>query len=432
MATHADPWGRATQGVGFIGTHDESGGEGGDPVFRAVRSEDLIPEVFRRVEIGTDIWVIGYRSGPEWHDDLVRSIVNNFWPAIHQGVIRFRVGGQKIESSNLEELVRLHMGAEEFEAHHFFPAVSAQPIRATLKHVGQCELYLSTATPDLPRRICMARRSGMKIYDYQPRACRVPFSGLFLCRDQTGNALLRQMEPPRHDAWDPKRIERDVGRKALDAIKSWIRDEVKKLNPLHAGSSFDESELSKYVPDEQPADLPNEEKGDSGEEGLEARTRLGDSPVKPIDPRLVPVVAAQPGQGGSGGDQENDGNGGDAAGSGKGVGTGGSGEGKSSFRPPKLQVRSFHLPGNCYRLVLRTPVDHSGRVAVCALGEDGAKVLVPLKRAWIESDSVGSCAELQIVGGAIQNLRIPADQPLRVSIEIDAKERLALTAVALT
>lgn len=431
LATHPDPSGQSTQGVGFIGTYDQSGGEGGDPVFRAVRSKDLIPRAFLREKVGTDIWIIGYRSGPEWHDDLVRSIVNNFWPAIHQGMIRFRVGGQKIDGGNLEELVRRHSGAEEFNAHHFYPAVLSQPIRARLKHVGECELYLSTASPDLPRKICMARQSGMKIFDYQPRACRVPFSGLFLCKDPAGNPLLRQMEPPRHDVWDPKRIEGDAGRKALEAIKSWIRDEVKKLNPLHSGSSFDESELAKYIKDEAPADLPAEESGDTGEEGLEPRPRPGDPPVRPIDPRVVPVVAQEPGQGGAGGQQQNDSDGGKGEGQGKGDGTGGSGEGNLSSRPSRLQVRSFHLPGNAYRLVLRSPSDHSGRVAVCALGEDGAKVLVPLKRAWVEAPGGGNADQLDISGGAIQELRLPSGRAVHVSIELGTNERLALTAVAL-
>lgn len=277
----------------------------------------------------------------------------------------------------------------------------------------------------------MARQSGMKIFDYQPRACRVPFSGLFLCKDPAGNPLLRQMEPPRHDVWDPKRIEGDAGRKALEAIKSWIRDEVKKLNPLHSGSSFDESELAKYIKDEAPADLPAEESGDTGEEGLEPRPRPGDPPVRPIDPRVVPVVAQEPGQGGAGGQQQNDSDGGKGEGQGKGDGTGGSGEGNLSSRPSRLQVRSFHLPGNAYRLVLRSPSDHSGRVAVCALGEDGAKVLVPLKRAWVEAPGGGNADQLDISGGAIQELRLPSGRAVHVSIELGTNERLALTAVAL-
>ena len=431
LATHSDRNGQSTQGVGFIGTYDASGGEGGDPVFRAVRKEADIPAIFRRTEVGTDIWVIGYSSGSKWHDDLIRSIVNNFWPAIHQGIIKFRVGKQRIESDNLEELIRKHRGAEDFEADHFYPAVRCQPIRATLKHVGECELYLSTATPDLPRRICMARQSGMKIYDYQPRACRVPFSGLFLCKDPRGNPLLRQMEPPRHDTWDPKRIESSIGRRALDEIKAWIRDEVKKLNPLHSGSSFDETELAKYIPDEEPADLPSENNGDSNEESLEARPRPEEPPVKPIEPRVVPVVIRAAEEGGAGEEKEDSSDQRRGAAQGNGRGAGDAAKGDSSSRPSRLQVRSYRLPGNIYRLVLRGPSEYSGRVAICALGEDGAKDFVPIKKAWLEPLNGGGVVELPIGGGAIQNLHIPTGEAVHISIELGTADRLALTAVAL-
>ena len=432
LATHSGENGQSTQGVGFIGAFDEDGGAGGEPVFRAVRDVDQIPVAFRRTSIGTDIWVIGYSSGPEWQDDLIRSIVNNFWPAIHQGTIEFRVGNQKIEKGNLESLIRLHKSAEDFEAHHFFSTTASQPIKARLKLVGECELYLSTASPDLPRKICMTRQSGMKIYDYQPRACRVPFSGLFLCKDPVGNALLRRMEPPRHDTWDPKRIESPEGRRALDEIKEWIRSEVKKLNPLHSGSSFDEAELSKYIPDDDPVELSGERKGDGSGETLEPRPRPGDPPVKPIEPRLVPVTGRETGEGGAGGTQEKSGDGGSGAGPEEGAGSGGSGQGESLSRPSRLQVRSFRVSGHRYGLVLRSPSEHSGKVAVCALGEDGSKVLVSLKRAWLEGPDGAVPVELPLSGGAIQELRIPAGVAVRVSIDLGTEDRLALTAVALT
>jgi hypothetical protein len=357
--------------------------------------------------------------------------VNNFWPAIHRGIIRFRVGQQEIDAGTLEDLVRKHRNAEDFEAHHFYPTLASQPITTKLRLVGECELYLSTATPDLPRRICMARQSGMKIYDYQPRACRVPFSGLFLCKDPKGNQLLRQMEPPRHDVWDPKRIESGEGRKALDEIKEWIRDEVKKLNPLHSGSSFDESELAKYIPYEEPADLPSEDKGDSVEESLEARPKPEDPPVKPIAPRIVPDVVRDPEEGGAGGERENSGGGESGSGPQDGSGAGGAGEGQSSVRPSRLQVRSFRVAGDSYRLILRSIADYSGRLAVCALGEDGAKSLVSVKRAWLDSEIGGAPVELPIAAGAIRELRIPGGKPVHVSVTVDTVDRLALTAVAL-
>jgi hypothetical protein len=153
LVTHKQIDGKLTQGVGFIGDFDPNGGEGGDPVFRAIRNSELIPKQFRRAEVGTDIWVVGYRSGPEWSDELIKSILTNFWPAISRGKIKFRVGTKVISKDNLGELIQKHVGQEEFEAHHFYKAILNQPIKMSLKHVGSCELYLTASSPDLPREI---------------------------------------------------------------------------------------------------------------------------------------------------------------------------------------------------------------------------------------------------------------------------------------
>ena len=127
LVTHKNADGKLTQGTGFIGNYDAHGGEGGEPVFRAIRDESKIPAPFRRTEPGTDIWVIGYRSGNEWSCDLTRSILTNFWPAIHRGSIEFLVGGKAINKANLEELILKHIGQEDFEAHHFQKAIVSQP-----------------------------------------------------------------------------------------------------------------------------------------------------------------------------------------------------------------------------------------------------------------------------------------------------------------
>jgi hypothetical protein len=96
-----------------------------------------------------------------------------------------------------------------------------------------------------------------------------------------------------------------------------------------------------------------------------------------------------------------------------------------------LQVRSFRVAGDSYRLILRSIADYSGRLAVCALGEDGAKSLVSVKRAWLDSEIGGAPVELPIAAGAIRELRIPGGKPVHVSVTVDTVDRLALTAVAL-
>ena len=425
LVTHLGPDGKLTQGIGFIGDYDVTGGEDGGPVFRAVRDETVIPAPLRRTDPGTDIWIIGYRSGAEWANDLTRSILSNFWPAIHRGKIQFRVGAETISQANLAELIARHVGDEEFEAHHFYKAVLNEPVRATLKQTGTSELFLTAASPDLPRRICMVRNTGMRIFDYHPKACRVPFSGLFVCTDDEGNKLLRKLEPPKHNAWDPKRLEDNTGKKALDEIKLWIREEVKKLNPLFAGSTFNESELAKYLPDssDDPSDLPQDEAGVSKEESLESKSKTGSVAMTPLQTKFVtPVINEEPG-GGPGPIHSGE-NGGDGGG-----GTG-NGKSKSQTKPPKFGVRSFRTEGRgTYEMILRSKADFKGAVSIFAVGEDGGYEDIALTAAALTGESNPT---LTIRGNVIESLSISAGVPLRITLQTEELDRRSLTANATT
>lgn len=425
LVTHRNNDGALTQGVGFIGEYDAHG-DGNEPVFRAIRREQAIPTRFRREVPGTDIWVIGYRSGKEWRDDLIRSILTNFWPAIHLGAIQFRVGDLIISDENVDELIQQCAGHEEFEAHQYFKAIASQPLRKRLTHVGDCQLYLTTGSADLPRRICMARSSGMRIYDYQPKACRVPFSGLFICTDPDGNKLLRQLEPPKHDAWDPKRIEGTAGKRALDEIKVWIREEVKKLNPYFTGSSFNEHELAKYLPDIDPddhSDLPQDQSGEGEEESLEPRPPSEPLTAAPVHARPVvrakgPVLDGGEGEGDTGGPPHTD------------------GSARTSRRPPgggpggaeapqRLRSRAYHVGDNRYVLYLRCTEPFSGNIRLHAVGEDGTTDPVALKTA---EQGIGPPVSLGVSGNRIVGVRVDPDHPMRLAITLDAPVRRSLVA----
>ena len=430
LVTHKNEDGKLTQGVGFTGRYDPQGGEGGEPVFRAVRDELEIPLPFRRTELGTDIWVIGYRSGPQWSVDLIRSILSNFWPAIHRGSIQFLVGNQSITKENLEDLVTRYVGQEEFEAHHFLKAIRNDPIRKSLRHVGDCELFLTASSPDLPRKICMVRNTGMRIYDYQPKACRVPFSGLFICTDPDGNKLLRKLEPPKHDAWDPKRTDDQTGKKALDGIKSWIREEVKKLNPLFSGDSFNESELAKYIPDsaaDEPNDLPNEQNGRSEEESLDPKPRLKNVSMKPIRAKPVLQIPSDEAEGEAGqGDELGGGEsvkGGDSSGTAKNRGT------AASPNPNAIKVRTYRSGNNQYELVLRSEENYSGRIGVYAMGEDGRHERVELQSAVLGNME---STTLSVSGDVIHDVNLVAGIPLRITTSINALGRRSLNATPRT
>lgn len=426
LVTHKGTNGKLTQGVGFIGDYDSQGDEG-EPVFRAVRREHDLPAPFRRTDPGTDIWIMGYNSGADWAADLVKSILRDFWPAIHFGKIEFRVDGQRIGRRELPTLMDHHASDEEFDAHQYYRAVLNEPITRLLPSVGQCELYLRTARSELPRRICMTRQSGMRIYDYAPRACRVPFTGLFFCTDNHGNSLLRRLEPPRHDTWDPKRGTGTDGKRALDQIKGWIRDEVKKLNPLFAGANFNEDEVAKYLPDPSPEDdspLPADGTGATPDEQLTPRARPLTTPRSQINATPAASPAGTADDGGVG----TDGNGGVPPHSEQGGAddrrepTGGRG----GTRPPPIRARAFARGPGRYRLVIRSDEPFDGGLVVRAMGEDGTQE--PVQLASVVSVDRGT--EYPFAADRINNVRLAANAPWTIEIQVAGASRRALTIVA--
>ena len=116
----------------------------------------------------------------------------------------------------------------------------------TLKDVA---VHLLAGNPDLPKKVAMVRKTGMVIYQKMFRSV-LPFCGVFLCRNDAGNVILREMEPPRHDDWDQDHPEKGSHRKTADEFSGYIRDCIKELAPVDNQKVLTIPELSQYLPDD--------------------------------------------------------------------------------------------------------------------------------------------------------------------------------------
>ena len=148
-------------------------------MYRAIRKASLIPEHLLRKEPGLDVWVLGLRHlDNDWAQPFVRSALANFWPAIAGGKITFAIGDEIIDTSTLGAAMR----AERFDKHveeawPFYQALvdqHAKPFHKTLPNAGECRLHLLLARRDLPKKICMVRRTGMVIDTYAPHVGFLP------------------------------------------------------------------------------------------------------------------------------------------------------------------------------------------------------------------------------------------------------------------
>lgn len=427
LVTHEGKDGQKTQGTGFIGEFDAD-----EIVCRALRTDETIPDRFRRTEPGLDVWILGSRQlEDDWPRPFLRSALANFWPAIADRKIIFEIGDETIEEPRLGAAMRSERFDEKVaEALPFYRALvdqHAKTFKRTLPHARECRLHLLLSGRDLPKKICMVRRTGMVIDTYQPRVGFLPFSGLFVCEGHEGNRLLRSLEPPRHDEWDPTRGE-PAAATALKEIKEWIRDVLKHETP-HAGEDqFNESE----VPPDLLEDVPENPITDST---AESEPDLGGNPKESPPPQRVKITtrtmrktaeAGRKGSGGGDGDVEDP-----KEGDGKKTGgrkrLHGEGGGDSKFAPkvPMLVSRAFRSSGDDFvELVLRADGDYEGNVWIEAFGDDGSSDNLPL-----ESAEIIDSGPAEVEQSKIKDVKLAANEPVRVRLRLKQPGKYAVRAI---
>ena len=255
------------------------------------------------------------------------------------------------------------------------------------RELGHCQLWIRVSD-GLPSKVGIVRGTGMLITSKQQgllqfRALR-DFIAVCVFDTEKGNELLRKMENPLHDQFEPERLsddgERRRGRTALRRITRWIREEIRKCAaPLPSEETTTLEELAQYLPDlepDEPLDSPNSKDGEQAFQGS-AVVRL--KPRRQVATRNHQEGEADEGDGvgtgnsGGGGRGTNNGDGGNGIGSGEGDGLGGSGS-RGGFRGteavPINDVRLVPVPGADNRyLVGFTPC--SSGVARIELEEAG-------------------------------------------------------------
>lgn len=90
LMTHRNEDGEETQADGSIGIFCHDTGR-----IVALRDPEKIPDQFKRTEPGLSTYIPGYKpiyKNPDtWKDELVMSLLSNFWPAVHFEKVTFRI-----------------------------------------------------------------------------------------------------------------------------------------------------------------------------------------------------------------------------------------------------------------------------------------------------------------------------------------------------
>lgn len=454
----------AFQGVATVVSHDHSEGGIAQPTGflgaekgMSVRIPADVPRPFRRDECGIDIVVLGFPARPAWEDDLTYSVLDNFWPAIELGEIEVRVGDREISKATLPGLLEKFSGMEDFTAHLYYKAFknpTLPPIKEDLRILGECTVYLLAGPAEaMPKRVAMVRKTGMKIFEKVFRSI-IPYCGVFICRNDRGNKVLREMEPPKHDEWDPDHPEQGAHKKTHAELVNFIRSCIKQLAPVDEGKAISVPGLHKYLPDddETPEQSFDETGPEYKAESFRRQLTAGKIEGKKIEPRkqMQPDQATpeegeeeteRPGDiegtGGGPGRGPNDtdggtGGGGGGTGGGSAEGAKGGAGGTSSQPPVPIRYRTFptNAPAGVYKVTVapeKAPASGKLSIVIWAVGDD-RKAPAEVRFARLLDGTDVPVAASGVIGpvatskaGAVK-LEVVLRQPLRIAMEVAAYE----------
>ena len=217
-----------------------------------------------------------------WNKILIASVLENFFGAIWRGKLAVTVERELITKETVNELFD-KPGWEEYlkgmkgepeafnNARHFLGTlvgteevfVEAQENR----ELGLCEVRMAVGEQK-PKRVAVLR-NGMLITDQMDHLKRFgdykEFAAVVECQNKKGNELLRDMEPPKHNDFEPERLPPDdqaKGQRALLELGRWVREMLKRHARDPVADVSDVRELADYFADDSPED----ESSEKGEE----------------------------------------------------------------------------------------------------------------------------------------------------------------------
>jgi hypothetical protein len=233
-----------------------------------VRDSSLIPTSFflehRGGNSGTDIFIPAYKDHKEWKVNTIKSALKNFWLAVLEGKLQVEVDEVKINSKTIDEVI-----------HNYFPVTGRvgnawrkdDPVpyfeaykkgsrqKEKLPILGQVESSLLSSDEKNATGYVACFRKNLMLIQHKNFRSIVPFTGVFICSDDDGNAILQKMEPPQHDRWDPQVLHaQDENGKPLpecsDADKEYrefLRAEIKKLLGTGSSRRFELSSVDRFI-----------------------------------------------------------------------------------------------------------------------------------------------------------------------------------------
>lgn len=318
------------EGASIIGSHIENNtmlcaagyydNNNGQPIRFDASSDNFsncpIPKEFRRIEPGTDFYIMGFlpENIHQMCDDMIREALRSYWLAIYKGrisviikprpLIEFVVNKASLpkymddcfpESKDESKQLRTMNPRPYYDAYTKQDTGDKAYIKFvdSFPTIGEVSMYVKKCKTKFDKIVHM-RKPLMLVYGLAKDDDN-GFYGLFLCENDKGDKLLKRLENSSHTEWkasnfrDAKNKIYPEGEQALKEINQFTSDCIKKMFGEKEDETLDIAGLSDflYVPDslidednevEHIVGLPN---GEKNNDGSSINTNITDVKIMP-------------------------------------------------------------------------------------------------------------------------------------------------------
>lgn len=258
LTTHKNDDGEMLTAYGYYDNNE------GNPT----KLEENIPEIFKRKDPGTDVNIIGLWDEPKRKELMIKSVLNNFWFAIHDNKLVVKIDDVLIDKKNLEQIINKEFDGqyesgsageiESWNPKSYLKAVKYANtsdqfhlFEENLNTLGGVKLYVYLEK-GLSNRTSYFRKPGMVVYK-QTRKKINGYSAVFICKNEVGNEILRLMENPAHNEWKKENYPKEEGRidtkarRAEKEISDFINKSLESLSKIKPGKKIAFLELEEYL-----------------------------------------------------------------------------------------------------------------------------------------------------------------------------------------
>lgn len=228
---------------------------------KAVRDPELIPDMFRRGEKGTTVFIVGFCDPRGWQKNILHSVLENFWPAVCDGRLEVKIDNERIDDDSLERVMKREYSPgtpdkkDKPNPLPYFLAYTDEAAEITEKELdilGKIKLFTYIG-PDLPNKTACARSTGMIVQKKGGYYCSKSHASFFYCENKKGSEILKRMENPRHDEWKAKngptisgKPDKELAR-AERELKDFIGEVHYKMGSLRKSESISILNIDRYL-----------------------------------------------------------------------------------------------------------------------------------------------------------------------------------------